>query len=535
MARLPVPGQDNGAWGDILNDYLAQSHKPNGNLKDNSVTSSVLAPGSVSSAALATDAVSSAALADGSVKAAALDTSLAPNINQVLSYDGAHLAWMTPTGGVPDATTSSKGKIQLAGDLAGTADAPTIASGAVSSTKLATAVQTSLGKADSAIQSVNGKTGSTVTLAQADIANLTSDLAAKAPLASPTFSGVVTVPAPSNGTDATTKTYVDGQVSGVATPDATSSVTGKVRLTGDFGGSATAPLVAKINSVAMPSNTPGNGNVLTATSATTSTWTTPAAGVTLSASASDIAPLGVQAAGSVGKAADAGHVHAMPRLDQVSSPTASVGLNSQKITGLANGTASSDAAAFGQIPLAGTTGSTYAAGNDTRITGAVQGSATPGGDLSGTYTTPTVAKVNGVAVNGTASHGKVIMATDGTTASWNTIPVILPYSMPGTVIVKTGALRQYVEAAYTITGVRASVGTAPTGSSIIVDVLLNGTTIYTTAANRPTIAVSTNTATGNSPNITALSANDYLTVNVAQVGSTVAGSDLSVSITLAYA
>lgn len=56
------------------------------------------------------------------------------------------------------------------------------------------------------------------------------------------------------------------------------------------------------------------------------------------------------------------------RLDQMASPTSSVGLNSQKITGLANGTDPSDAATLGQIPIAGTTANTYAAGNDSRIT-----------------------------------------------------------------------------------------------------------------------------------------------------------------------
>jgi hypothetical protein len=74
----------------------------------------------------------------------------------------------------------------------------------------------------------------------------------------------------------------------------------------------------------------------------------------LDATATDIQPLGTQAAGSVGQAADAGHVHAMPRLDQISAPTASVALNGQKITGLANGSAATDAAAFGQVlPLTG--------------------------------------------------------------------------------------------------------------------------------------------------------------------------------------
>lgn len=37
-------------------------------------------------------------------------------------------------------------------------------------------------------------------------------------------------------------------------------------------------------------------------------------------------------------------------LDQIAAPAANVAMNAKKITGLANGTASSDAAAFGQIP-----------------------------------------------------------------------------------------------------------------------------------------------------------------------------------------
>jgi len=60
------------------------------------------------------------------------------------------------------------------------------------------------------------------------------------------------------------------------------------------------------------------------------------------------------------------------RLDQIAAPTAAVGLNAQKITALANGTVATDAAAFGQIPVAGTGAGNYAAGNDTRITGALQ-------------------------------------------------------------------------------------------------------------------------------------------------------------------
>ena len=42
MPRLPQPGGDIGNWGDILNDYLSASHKPDGTLKPNIITASNL-------------------------------------------------------------------------------------------------------------------------------------------------------------------------------------------------------------------------------------------------------------------------------------------------------------------------------------------------------------------------------------------------------------------------------------------------------------------------------------------------------------
>src|SRR5450759_3092467 len=33
MSRLPIPGSDKGTWGEILNNYLSQSHNSDGSLK----------------------------------------------------------------------------------------------------------------------------------------------------------------------------------------------------------------------------------------------------------------------------------------------------------------------------------------------------------------------------------------------------------------------------------------------------------------------------------------------------------------------
>ena len=131
------------------------------------------------------------------------------------------------------------------------------------------------------------------------------------------------------------------------------------------------------------------------------------------------------------------------------------------------------------------------------------------------------------------SDGKVYSEDDTGTERLMTHAVeAYTFSVTGAVTVATGKSRIYLEGSYIVETVRAAVNTAPTGAALIVDVNKNGTTIYTTQTARPQIAASSNSATGNSPAVTTFAAGDYITVDVDQVGSTVAGSDLAVTIRL---
>jgi len=90
MSRLPTPGGDSGQWGAILNDYLLQSHKPDGTLKDSSVTENALAPG----------AISVREIKDGAVTESKLSTLIQTKLNEAHSR---------PTlSGTGSATTAAK-------------------------------------------------------------------------------------------------------------------------------------------------------------------------------------------------------------------------------------------------------------------------------------------------------------------------------------------------------------------------------------------------------------------------------------------
>lgn len=113
---------------------------------------------------------------------------------------------------------------------------------------------------------------------------------------------------------------------------------------------------------------------------------------------------------------------------------------------------------------------------------------------------------------------------------------ILPFARTGNLAVVTGAMSYifpfdalvvyvYLYAATAPTGTS---GTPITGQSCVVDMNKNGTTIFTTQANRPTIASGANAQTALAmPDTMSFAASDRLTMDIDYVGSTVAGADLT--------
>ena len=102
----------------------------------------------------------------------------------------------------------------------------------------------------------------------------------------------------------------------------------------------------------------------------------------------------------------------------------------------------------------------------------------------------------------------------------------LTWTVAGTLGTGTGVDRRRLPETAFIIDAAAAVDTAPTDASLIVDFHLNGTTIFTTQGNRPTIVTTAFDSGLALPDVTAGAAAQYLTMDIDQVGSTVAGADL---------
>jgi uncharacterized protein (TIGR02145 family) len=180
-------------------------------------------------------------------------TILYPTQNAVKTYVDLQVST-----GAPDATSSVKGKIQLTGELGGTASSPTVPGLAL--------------KAPLSNPAFTGTvTGVTKTMVDLGNVDNTSDL--NKPLSTATQTALDLKENASNKSDASlgtstilyptqnaVKTYVDLQVS-TGAPDATSSVKGKIQLTGELGGTASSPTVPGLALKAPLSNPAFTGTV----------------------------------------------------------------------------------------------------------------------------------------------------------------------------------------------------------------------------------------------------------------------------------
>lgn len=103
-------------------------------------------------------------------------------------------------------------------------------------------------------------------------------------------------------------------------------------------------------------------------------------------------------------------------------------------------------------------------------------------------------------------------------------PVYINYGKGGALTISTGTARIYPTRNLTLSAWEIWTGTAPVGSNLVVVVKKNGSTIETL-----TLTDGINYASGVATS--SLLTTDYLTVDVTAIGSTTAGSDLSIRLT----
>ncbi|WP_276359815.1 hypothetical protein, partial [Daejeonella sp. H1SJ63] len=353
----------------------------------NAVTTAKIADANITAAKLAADAVTTAKILDANVTTAKIASG---GNDKVLTTDGTGVvSWLDKsTFAVADATTLATGKIQLAGDLSGTATSPAITNAAV------------INKTLTGYTAGSGTVAATDNILQA-IQKVDGNVALKAPLASPTFTGTVTLPtgtvavtqaANNNSTAVATTAYVDAAA---GTPDADATTKGKIQLAGDLVGTAASPAIAagavttakladanvtlgKLENIATASllgrSTAGSGapEVLTATAAKT----------LLSLSKTDVGLANVDntsdankpVSGATQTALDLKAPLASPALTGVpTAPTATNGTNTTQVATTAFVTTAVTGAA--------------AADATTLATGKIQ----LAGDLAGTATSPAIA------------------------------------------------------------------------------------------------------------------------------------------------
>jgi len=424
--RLPTPGGDDGTWGSILNQFLDVSLNSDGTLLPGAIQQ---AGGIVSSAGsgsgmtvsgipttgqalvATSDSTASWQTLSGSGAPASLsgdsDVSLSsPAANQVLAYTGS--VWQnatltesdvanlssdlsTLTSNVSSVTTTANNLTTSVSTLTSSVAAKyTKPGGGIPSSDMASAVQTALSAAGTAVQLAGDLGGTAASPTIARIQGTSISTPSGGATAYLNASGTWTVPAGGGGGGVTLDT--------TATDIQPNTTTGS-GVAGNTGKAADAGHQHALSTHGHTSSSTGGqlglGALATTGTASSSTylrgdgtWSTPSGGGAVASvfgrTGTVVATTGDYTATQVGALPSTTTLNAIASANATSG---NIALNSNKLTGLTPGSASTDAATFGQIPTAGTgltntsgvlsvtygtTSTTAAVGNDARITGAVQ-------------------------------------------------------------------------------------------------------------------------------------------------------------------
>lgn len=117
----------------------------------------------------------------------------------------------------------------------------------------------------------------------------------------------------------------------------------------------------------------------------------------------------------------------------------------------------------------------------------------------------------------------------GTDFKLGTRPLV--FSAQGVLTTRTGKSFVQLLGSGLIVATKGYLDTAATGATTFkADVNLNGTTIYGTQGNRPIWVASTNAATVGAHSVTSYADGDRLSVDIDAIGSTIPGSDLTLTV-----
>lgn len=304
MARLPTPGSDGGVWGGILNDFLLSAHNDDGTLKPQAITA---AGGATDDTVVHNSGAEDVAGTKTFVASPVVPEPTSPSHAATKNYVDT-----TVSAGASDATTSSKGIVQLAGDLGGTAANPTVPAltgkaddtavvhksgsetitgsknftgglssggtavvvtndarltdqrvpvdGTVTTAKLVTGAVTSNEIFNGTI--VDGDISGSAAIAQSKIANLTSDLAGKASTAD--LAGKADDTAVVHKAGSETVTGAKNFTGGLSAGGAAVIVEGDTRLTNQRVPTDGSVTTAKLTTGAVTTNEIANGTILDA-------------------------------------------------------------------------------------------------------------------------------------------------------------------------------------------------------------------------------------------------------------------------------